>query len=83
MPHCNDEGESRLISEALRLEAVYRDIEDLYKLSMYKKGSNSDIDQAIDFHGRLETMLDQPIETVVDLGTGFELLRSRLDGRQT
>ncbi len=83
MPHCNDEGEGRLISEALRLEAVYQDIEDLYKLSMYKKGSNSDIDQAIDFHGRLEAMLAQPFGTVVDLGTGFEMLRSRLDGGQS
>ncbi len=82
MPHCNDEEEGRLISEALRLESVYRDIEDLYKLSMYKKGSNADIDQAIDFHGKLEGMLAQPFGTVVDFGTGFDMLRSRLNGRQ-
>jgi flagellum-specific ATP synthase len=78
MPHCNDAEEGRLISEALRLEAVYKDIEDLYKLSMYKVGSNLEIDQAINFHGRLEAMLAQPFEAVVNLGTGFDMLRSCL-----
>ena len=61
---------------------LYRDIEDLYKLSMYKKGSNPDIDQAIDFHGKLEGMLNQPFGVSVDLGAGFDMLRSRLAGGQ-
>lgn len=80
MPHCNRPEESVLIGEALRLEAVYRDIEDLYKLSIYKKGANADIDRAIDFHGRLEAFLAQPTEATIDLERGFAGLGELISG---
>ncbi|MBM3601733.1 MAG: FliI/YscN family ATPase [Alphaproteobacteria bacterium] len=79
MPECNTAEQTRIIAEALRLEAAYQDIEDLYKLSLYKVGTNGDIDRAIRFHSGLEAALAQAVNHAVSRDQAFAELAKRLE----
>ena len=74
MPNCNRPAEAKLVQEALRLEAIYADIEDLYKLSLYKIGTDAETDRAIRFHALVEEFLGQPADEFRSLDEGFSRL---------
>ena len=78
MPHCNAAEDSDATRRALKLESIYLDIEDLYKLSLYKLGTDAEIDRAIAFHGRLEQFLSQAPAERRPLADGFDQLRAAL-----
>ncbi len=78
MPHCNRPEDASASAQALKLESVYLDIEDLYKLSLYKLGTDPEIDRAIAFHGKLEQFLSQAPGERRTLDEGFNTLRAAL-----
>ena len=78
MPHCNRPEDASASARALKLESVYLDIEDLYKLSLYKLGTDPEIDRAIAFHGKLEQFLSQAPGERRTLDEGFNTLRAAL-----
>jgi flagellum-specific ATP synthase len=47
------------VRRSVELESAYREIEDLYRLSLYKLGTDPETDRAIRFHAGLETLLRQ------------------------
>ncbi len=59
MPGCNTAEESAIISKAKKLIETYTDMEDLIRIGAYKKGSNKDVDQAIEYYSKIEQFLSQ------------------------
>ncbi len=80
MPNCNTETENDLVSRARTLMATYSDMEDMIRLGAYRRGSDPQIDEAIDYHDQLERFLAQNIDESCSLGEGYEQLREILDG---
>jgi flagellum-specific ATP synthase len=63
-------------STLLRLEAAYREKEDLILVGAYQKGSSRVVDTAIELHGEIEAFLQQDsMETAQPPQTLAELLR--------
>ncbi|VAV88948.1 Flagellum-specific ATP synthase FliI [hydrothermal vent metagenome] len=59
MPGCAKADELQLISTARKAMAEYADMEELIRLGAYAKGSNPDVDLAIELHEPLEAFLAQ------------------------
>ena len=78
MPGCNSAEETRYIQAARRLMSTYEDMEDMIRLGAYRKGSDSSVDQSIEFHNKLEHFLTQDINEFSDLEDGFRQLRELL-----
>lgn len=54
--------------------ADYKEAEDLINIGAYRRGSNEKIDQAIDFHDRINQFLKQDIEDHTDFGTTVSMM---------
>lgn len=72
------EDELKLISAARDALALYRRHEDLINIGAYAKNSNPKIDQAIEIHGRLETLLRQALNERSDRREAFTRLKGAL-----
>ena len=59
MPGCNTAGENAIVAEARRVLAVYEDMAELIRLGAYKRGSDPQVDRAIELYPRLEAFLGQ------------------------
>ncbi len=59
MPDCNSEQENALIGVARRLLATYEDMAEMIRLGAYRKGSDPEVDQAIQYYQPLEDFLRQ------------------------
>lgn len=77
------DAQRALVRRSIELESAYRDIEDLYRLSLYKIGTDAETDRAIRFHGRLEALLRQDAGVASKMDEDFrrleELVRT-IDG---
>ena len=62
------------IRRSIELESAYRDIEDLYRLSLYKLGTDPETDRSIRFHGALETLLRQDAGIISKMEEDFRRL---------
>jgi flagellum-specific ATP synthase len=80
MPSCNVEDENRLVGRARSLMATYSDMEDMIRLGAYRRGSDPQIDEAIEYHDQLERFLAQNIDESCSLSEGYGQLRDILDG---
>jgi flagellum-specific ATP synthase len=67
------------LREAVGLEALYREVDDLLRLGLYKPGSDPGTDRAIAFHRRLEALLNQDAENRSELEGDVRALRVILD----
>ena len=56
--------------------AVYKNAEDLINIGAYKKGSNPEIDEAIDIHNDIQSLLQQRIDEKFSFDDIIELLKS-------
>lgn len=74
LPDCNTEQQNNLIQLARTLMATYDDMQDMIRLGAYRKGSDTNVDQAIHFHAPLEKFLAQRMEDKSDLATGYREL---------
>ncbi len=62
MPAVTSPLHRRAREKAARILANYRSAEDLINIGAYAKGSNPDIDEAIEYVGKLNEFLRQPVE---------------------
>ncbi len=71
-----DAQQSKAASDLRRMMAVYRENEDLINIGAYQKGSNAEIDRAIELRAQIETLLAQPQHTPIPFDqTKQELIR--------
>lgn len=79
MPGCCEKGEIETIRTARKAMADYANMEELIRLGAYTKGSNPEVDLAIDLHQPLEDFLGQTAEEVTDLNSSFLLIEEILN----
>jgi flagellum-specific ATP synthase len=78
MPGCNSEWENALVTRARRLMSSYSDMEEMIRLGAYRKGSDSQVDEAIHFNPALETFLTQRKNERSTLSNGYDELATIL-----
>ena len=71
MPDCNSAEENALVNRARVLMATYDDMAELIRIGAYRRGSDAQIDEAIDVFPRLEAFLAQAQEDHADLASGY------------
>jgi flagellum-specific ATP synthase len=79
MPACNDESENAIVSQARRYLATYDNMAELIRLGAYRKGSNTEVDEAIGFNNALEEFLRQDKDERADLAGGYAKLAEILN----
>ena len=78
MPQCLTEEQNGLVTIAKKLVSSYEDMEELIKLGAYRKGSDPDVDNAIDRYPHIESFLTQQKDNSSSIEESFELLASAL-----
>lgn len=59
MPGCNNEQENLLVRTARRHLAAYENMAEMIRLGAYRRGSNAEVDEAMNFYTPLEEFLRQ------------------------
>ena len=59
MPQCVDPDYLPVVVRAKQLMSTYADMEELIRLGAYRRGSNPEVDKAINYHPQLEAFLSQ------------------------
>jgi len=78
MPDCNTEKENELVTTARRLLSTYEDMAEMIRLGAYRRGTDPDVDRAIQFYPALENFLTQRKDQQSDLSTGYAELAAIL-----
>jgi flagellum-specific ATP synthase len=78
MPHCNTEQENALVQVARRMLSTYEDMAEMIRLGAYRKGSNQEVDQAIQYYPALEDFLRQRKDEKTTLDEGYDQLAQLL-----
>lgn len=78
MPDCNTPEQNQLVNKARKLMATYDDMAEMIRLGAYRKGSDANIDEAIEYHDKLEEFLEQQPNQGVNLNKCYEILGSIL-----
>ena len=79
LPACNTPGQNALIQRARQLMAVYEDMAELIRLGAYRRGSDPQVDEAIQYNDGIEAFLTQEITEATDLDTCYQMLAQTLD----
>ena len=74
MPDCNTEQENALIQVARNLMSTYEDMAEMIRLGAYRKGSDPNVDQAIQYYPALENFLRQRKDEKTTLPQGYDEL---------
>ena len=74
LPNCHNSEELTLMKRARQLLSTYSDMEELIRLGAYAKGSDTRIDESIDYHDALETYLTQGHREHTNVEAGFTML---------
>lgn len=78
VPKCLTPQEHQHVTAARKLLADYTDMEELIRLGAYNKGSNPEVDLALEKMPELENFLKQDPDESSDLSTGFNQLNQIL-----
>lgn len=78
MPDCNDAAENRLVQFARNITATYNDMSEMVRLGAYRRGSDREVDHAIEIHPRIESYISQAMEEHVDIEQSYNLLAEAL-----
>jgi len=78
MPACNNEAENSVVDRARRYLAAYENMAELIRLGAYRRGSNKEVDEAINYYDALENFIRQGKDERADLADGYERLRGIL-----
>ena len=54
MPGCNSDSENALVQRAKRLLSTYENMAELVRLGAYKRGSDPEVDEAIQYQPMIE-----------------------------
>lgn len=74
MPDCNTDKENALVILARQLLSTYEDMAEMIRLGAYRRGTDPDVDRAIQFYPALENFLRQRKEEKSELDLGYEEL---------
>ncbi len=74
----NSPEQEERIKRSLQLHASYRSKEDMLRVGLYKRGSDSQLDEAIAFWPRLSEYLQQPLDEGIDLNASRSQLENIL-----
>jgi flagellum-specific ATP synthase len=78
MPDCNNEKENALVQTARRLLSTYEDMAEMIRLGAYRKGSDPEVDQAIQFYQPIEEFLRQRKDESTSINEGYDMLATVL-----
>ena len=78
MPDCNTSEENEVVNKARKYLATYEDMAELIRLGAYRKGSDSAVDEAMNFYPGIENFLAQTIEEQASLEICYQQLRDVL-----
>ena len=67
MPACNNDKENEIVNLARRHLAAYENMAEMIRLGAYRKGTNKEVDDAMNFYGPLEEFLRQDKDESDDL----------------
>jgi len=59
MPACNTPEQNLLVNKARRIMSTYEDMAELIRLGAYRRGSDAEVDEAIDYYPAIEGFLAQ------------------------
>lgn len=79
MPDCNQEDETAIINKAKAALSTYEDMEEMIRLGAYRKGSDADVDLAIQLYGPLTDFLKQGKNERGEIINGFQDLAKILN----
>jgi flagellum-specific ATP synthase len=71
MPACNTDAENALIQRARALLSVYEDMAELIRLGAYRRGTDPQVDEAIQYQPALDAFLNQNKRDHTDLAGGY------------
>jgi len=71
MPDCNTEKENNLVVTARQLLSTYEDMAEMIRLGAYRRGTDPDVDRAIQFYPAIENFLRQRKEDRSELSSGY------------
>jgi len=71
MPDCNIDAENALVDRARALLARYEDMAELIRLGAYRKGSDPEVDEAIEHYPALESFLGQRKDQPANIESGY------------
>lgn len=74
MPKCNSELENKQIAYARRMLSTYNDMAEMIRLGAYKKGSNQDVDLAINYYNKIEEFLTQKPDESYPMSESYQKL---------
>lgn len=74
MPGCNTPEENRLVKTARRYMSAYDDMSEMIRLGAYRRGSNPEVDTAIELQPPLEAFLGQGKTEQSTLDDGYDRL---------
>jgi flagellum-specific ATP synthase len=78
MPDCNNEKQTALVQMARNIMSLYEDMAEMVRLGAYRKGTDPQVDHAINLYPALEDFLRQRKEEKSDLETGYRELAAVL-----
>lgn len=74
LPDANTEEENKLITIARRFMATYENMAELIRLGAYRRGTDPEVDRAMQFYPQLESFISQREHESSNLEEGYELL---------
>lgn len=74
MPKAISEPRNEILKKAKRLITRYEDMEELIRLGAYRKGSDPEVDEAIEIYPKIEAFLGQNKEECTSIDQGFAML---------
>lgn len=78
MPACNKDNENDIVNRARRYLAAYENMAEMIRLGAYRKGSNKEVDEAMNFYGPIEEFLRQGKNERENLASSYAKLAQLL-----
>ncbi len=78
MPACNNPAENELVTTARRYLAAYENMAEMIRLGAYRKGTNKEVDEAMNYYGPIEDFLRQGKNESAELAGGYKKLAELL-----
>lgn len=78
MPDCNSEAENNLVQVARTIASTYNDMAEMIRLGAYRRGSDREVDHAIQYYPRIEDFIRQRKEERYNLDEGYDGLAEAL-----
>lgn len=78
MPDCNDEAENALVQQARSVIATYEDMAEMIRLGAYRRGSDREVDRAMELYPKIEAYIRQRLEESMDLEESYDGLAAAM-----